>query len=88
MIRRNAAPLRSASGIETVGKRPLVFLLLPFAGGTFHVFVRRNTRGKNYRSIPVVVVGFESHSLSVHFNPLLAQASHHYSPDPLIGLKI
>jgi hypothetical protein len=75
MIRRDAAPLRSARGIEVVGKRPLVFRLLHFAGGTLRVFTRRNARGKDSRGIPVVLVGFKSRSLSVHFKPLDLQSS-------------
>jgi hypothetical protein len=35
-----------------------------------------------------VLVGFESQSLSLHFNPLLAPVFYHHSPDPLIALKI
>jgi hypothetical protein len=80
--------LRDAQPAESRQSHPLIFRLLHFAGVTFRVFVRRKTRGKNYRSIPVVLVGFESQSLAVHLNPLLASAFYHYSPDPLIGLKI
>jgi hypothetical protein len=41
MIRRDAAPFRSASGIKTFGKRPLAFRLLHFAGSALRVFIRR-----------------------------------------------
>src|SRR5277367_1278329 len=33
--------------------------------------------------MPVVLVGFESQSLSLHFYPLLTPAFYHHSPDPL-----
>jgi len=88
LIRREAATLRSASGTETVGRRPLVFRLLHFTGGTLRVFVRRKARGKNNRSIPVELIGFESRSWSLQFYPSLTPAFCHHSPDPLIGLKI
>jgi hypothetical protein len=39
VIRREAATLSSASGIEAVGQRPLIFCLLHFAGGALRVFI-------------------------------------------------
>src|SRR5260370_20541011 len=52
--------------IETVGKRPLVFRVFHFAGGRLYVFIRWNARGKNNRSIPVVLVSFLSKCVSRH----------------------
>ncbi|MGC1598032.1 MAG: hypothetical protein WA774_21960, partial [Candidatus Acidiferrales bacterium] len=57
------------NGIEAIGKRPLVFRLLYLAGGTLYVVIGLNARGKNNRSIPVVLVSFPSKRVSRHAAP-------------------
>ena len=65
----HAAPVRSAGGIATVGKRPFVSRQLYFAGRTLQIFIRWDTRRKNNRSISVVLVSFPSNYVARHGRP-------------------
>ena len=70
-----AAPLRSsADGIETVGKRSLVFRVLHLAGSTLHVFIGWNACGKNNRRILVVLISFLSKCVSSHRYSFVVQS--------------
>src|SRR5580700_11160876 len=59
-----------SSGIETVGKRPLILRVLRFAGCTLQIYIRRKLHRKNIQSIPVVLVSFPSKRVSRHAAPL------------------
>jgi hypothetical protein len=61
-----ASWLLCCGGIETVGKRPLVFRMLHLPCGTLHIFIGWNTRGKNNRRIAVVLVSFPPKCISSH----------------------